>query len=164
MQEGARKQPDYIVCYRRNGTIGNLEKAKEVSKQFELHSGKALPIIVIDEDKIRLDAVEIINRKIREYKTNPSEELGNEIYRIALRIENYDRDFSETLFKNTENRKIYDSIRSQKIRSRSHTKSQMTILQNMEEYHSKSKSDDTNQFKVLHENIYSKIHKEDRDA
>lgn len=46
IQEGKKKQPDYIVVFRKHGKIPNIDKAEKASKDFE-----GLPIVVIDVDE-----------------------------------------------------------------------------------------------------------------
>lgn len=46
IQNGQRKQPDYIVVFRKNGEIRNIKQAKKASKDFG-----SLPIVIIDEDE-----------------------------------------------------------------------------------------------------------------
>ena len=46
IQGGEKKQPDYIVVFRKNGKIENMDTAKKASKDFG-----GLPIVVIDEDE-----------------------------------------------------------------------------------------------------------------
>lgn len=46
IQNGEKKNPDYIIVYRENGEISNLEEAKKASVQWD-----NLPIVVIDVDK-----------------------------------------------------------------------------------------------------------------
>ena len=46
IQGGEKKQPDYIVVFRKNGKIENMDTAKKASKDFG-----ELPIVVIDEDE-----------------------------------------------------------------------------------------------------------------
>ena len=51
IQDGKRKQPDYIVVFRKNGKIFNINKAKNASKQFGKATGKNLPIVIVDINK-----------------------------------------------------------------------------------------------------------------
>lgn len=73
-QKGKRKQPDYIIVFKENGRIQNLEEAKKASKDWG-----GMPIVVVDKDrcleaeKSRLD--NLLDKYIAGDKT-----LAREIY------------------------------------------------------------------------------------
>jgi hypothetical protein len=51
IQNGKKVQPDYIVVFREDGSIANMDIAKRAQAEFMKGSGKRLPIIIVDEDK-----------------------------------------------------------------------------------------------------------------
>ena len=64
IQDGKKKQPDYIVVFKRNEKIDNIEKAQKASKEFG-----GLPIVVIDVDeclKIEKQKVEELHAEYQE--------------------------------------------------------------------------------------------------
>lgn len=79
MQNGKKKLPDYIVVFRANGEIPNMETAQKASKQFEEATGKALPIVIVDEDKCRKTERDIVNEMIQQCTSNRSVKLAESI-------------------------------------------------------------------------------------
>ena len=73
-QNGEKKQPDYIIVFKENGQVQNLEEAKKASKDWG-----GMPIVVVDKDrcleaeKSRLD--NLLDKYIAGDKT-----LAREIY------------------------------------------------------------------------------------
>jgi len=51
IQGGKKKQPDYIVVFKKYGEIYKMKVAQLASKQFGEATGKPLPIVIIDEDR-----------------------------------------------------------------------------------------------------------------
>ena len=69
VQGGEKKQPDYIVIFRKDGRIDNMDKAQKASKDFG-----GLPIIVIDEDECLAAEKQKAEELFQEYqKTGDSE-------------------------------------------------------------------------------------------
>ena len=79
IQNGEKKQPDYIVVFRKNGQIPNMEKAKIASEQFKEQTGKALPIVIVDEDKCMQTEERLMNNMIEEFEKNPTKEQAKMI-------------------------------------------------------------------------------------
>lgn len=69
IQGGEKKQPDYILVFRKNGKISNMEEAQKASKQWG-----GMPIVIVDVDKClsaeRKKVEEMINKY---YETNSIE-------------------------------------------------------------------------------------------
>lgn len=109
IQDGIRKQPDYIVVFGSNGNIdenqsgqmhmeGNelpdasvsrKERAENVRKaisDFELATGKKLPVVFIDLGKVYRNEKKIIEQLREEYKNNPSEDNKR---KLIKRIKNF---------------------------------------------------------------------------
>ena len=74
IQGGAKVQPDYIVVFRRNGQIENMDEAQRASKQWD-----GMPIVVIDVNKCLESERAKVDTMITQYRENPSSELAREI-------------------------------------------------------------------------------------
>ena len=74
IQGGEKKQPDYIVVFRKNGEIDNMDKAQKASKDFD-----GLPIVVIDVDECLASEKQKAEELFEEYK-----ETGNPDVRKQL--------------------------------------------------------------------------------
>ena len=74
IQSGNKKQPDYIVVFKKDGKIKNMRKAKKASYDFE-----NLPIVVIDVDECLRTEKEKIKKLYEEYKKTGSEEIKLEL-------------------------------------------------------------------------------------
>ena len=73
------RQPDYMIIYKNNGKIPKLSCAQKASEDFEKHTGKKLPILIIDRDKcIETELLQIASLQIESEK-NPTEELAIQI-------------------------------------------------------------------------------------
>lgn len=109
IQDGIRKQPDYIVVFGSNGNIDenqsgqmymegtNLpdvalskkERAQNIKKaisDFEMATGKRLPVVFIDLGKVYRNEEEIINQLREEYRKNPSDANKK---KLIKRIKNF---------------------------------------------------------------------------
>lgn len=73
IQNGKRKQPDYIVVFRENGNIDNWDEAIKAQKQWNI------PIVIIDKDRCLESERKKVKDMISEYDRNPSKELAKEI-------------------------------------------------------------------------------------
>lgn len=73
-QKGERKQPDYIVVFREDGKIPNMEEAKKAQNQW----GK-LPIVIIDKDKCLEGERQKVEEMITRYEAG-EKSLAGEIY------------------------------------------------------------------------------------
>ena len=71
-------QPDYIVVFRTNGIIKNMDKAKKAQQDFK-KAGINLPIIIVDRNKCLEAEKREIDKMKEEYKKNPSKELQKKI-------------------------------------------------------------------------------------
>ena len=75
IQGGEKKQPSYIVVFKQNGIIDNLENAKKASKDWG-----GLPIVVIDKDECLESERNKVKQMEAEYREFPSPELARAIY------------------------------------------------------------------------------------
>ena len=73
------RQPDYIIVFKSDGTISNMERAQKVSEDFQRHTGRKLPILVIDKDKCRETEILKFVKMQLQYEKEPIEELENQI-------------------------------------------------------------------------------------
>ena len=82
IQKGEKKQPDYILTFRKNNEINNMEEALKAQKQWE----DKLPIVVVDIDKcIKQEKQKIYgDEKSKglkyEYEKNPTKENAKKLY------------------------------------------------------------------------------------
>ena len=77
IQDGKKKQPDYIVVFKTNGQINsqNWQYAKQAQRDF----GGKLPIIIVDVDKCLECEENKVHIMIADYRVNPTRELLNKI-------------------------------------------------------------------------------------
>ena len=82
MQNGERKQPDYIVVFKRDGKIANMEEAKKAQQDWgKDEQGKyKMPIVVVDVDKCLELESEKVDNLMKTYKENPTPVNAKEIY------------------------------------------------------------------------------------
>lgn len=74
IQGGEKRQPDYIVVFRKDGRISNIDKAQMASEQFGEATGKKLPIVIIDEDKCLETESRLVGDMIENFNNSPSRE------------------------------------------------------------------------------------------
>ena len=73
-----RIQPDFLIAFRTDGVIPNMEEIKKARKQF-LEEGIDVPILIIDRDEcLKAEAYEIAGM-ILEYQKHPSKKLKQAI-------------------------------------------------------------------------------------
>ena len=73
------RQPDYIIIFKSDGNISKMDRAQKVSEDFERHTGRKLPILVIDKDKCRETEILKFVQMQLQYEKEPTEELENQI-------------------------------------------------------------------------------------
>ena len=80
IQAGVKVQPDYIVVFRKDGQIENIEEAQKASEQWD-----DMPIVVVDVDEcLRSEREKIIGGRdveglLPQYRKNATPELAREI-------------------------------------------------------------------------------------
>ena len=74
IQGGKKKQPDYILVFRKKGVIDNIEEAKKVSRDWN-----NLPIVVVDVDLCLANESNKVKKLLEEFFKTPTLELFNEI-------------------------------------------------------------------------------------
>lgn len=75
IQNGKKKQPDYIVVFREGGKIENMEKAQKASEEFN-----GLPIVIIDVDKCLESEKQKVEKLYREYSKNKDQKVRQKLY------------------------------------------------------------------------------------
>lgn len=75
IQCGEKKQPSYIIAFRRNGNIENIDNIVKGAKDWK----KKLPIVIVDIDKCIQAEKQKVNDMLSEYHLNPSKELASQI-------------------------------------------------------------------------------------
>ena len=74
IQGGEKKQPDYILVFRENGSIPNMKEAQKASKQWG-----GMPIVVVDIDACLESERAKVDEMLINYKENPTSELAKDI-------------------------------------------------------------------------------------
>lgn len=92
IQGGTKKQPDYILVFRRNGKIDNMEEAQRASKQWY-----GMPIVIVDIDKCLESEKKQIDIMIEEYKKSPNSQLAHQIKQKIRNNRVTDSNFCEDL-------------------------------------------------------------------
>ena len=92
IQDGKKKQPDYIVVFQKDGKIDNLEKAQKASKDFG-----GLPIVVIDVNKCLESEQEKVNDLITKYEESESPEIARQLYQKVRNNRVTDKNFCSDL-------------------------------------------------------------------
>lgn len=73
-QNGQKKQPDYIIVFKENGQVQNLEEAKKASKDWG-----GMPIVVVDKDKCLETERSRLDNLLDKYRAG-DKTLAREIY------------------------------------------------------------------------------------
>ena len=74
IQGGEKKQPDYILVFRKDGVIENMREAQRASKQWG-----NMPIVIVDIDACLKSEKAKVKEMLSDYSQNPSLELAKEI-------------------------------------------------------------------------------------
>lgn len=106
IQNGQKKQPDYILVFRKNGLISNLEEAKKASIQWD-----NLPIIVIDIDLCLKSEYNKLIELINQFYQLPTLEIYNQIKTKILNNRITEPTFAENINLN----ELKDMINSDSI-------------------------------------------------
>ncbi len=76
IQNGAKKQPDYIVVFKKDNIIKNIPDIIKCVEDWNYE----LPIVVVDVDEILINEKGKVNELIEAYKKEPTKELAKKIY------------------------------------------------------------------------------------
>jgi len=74
-QGGEKKQPDYIIAFKRKGVIDNIEKIIKASQDW----GGKLPIVIIDVDECLRAEMAKVSEMLKEYEISKDPEKAREI-------------------------------------------------------------------------------------
>ena len=74
IQGGEKKQPDYLLVFRKYGTIKNMQEAMKASEQWG-----GMPIVVVDIDACLEAEKAKVTEMLSTYKENPTPELAKDI-------------------------------------------------------------------------------------
>lgn len=92
IQGGEKKQPDYILVFKKNGIIPNMEEAQKASKQWG-----GMPIVVIDVDKCLSAERKKVEEMINKYYETNSVEIAIELLKKVKNNRVTDLKFCEDL-------------------------------------------------------------------
>ena len=92
IQGGVKLQPNYIIVFRRNGQIENMEEAQKASEQWA-----GMPIVIVDVDKCLEAERAEVDTKLAQYRKNPTPELAREITQKVRNNRQTDRGFCQDL-------------------------------------------------------------------
>lgn len=82
IQNGKKKQPDFIVAFMRDGNIPNEREIRMAVEQYRVN-GMELPVVVIDEDKCIESEKSKLTTMRGEFEKNPTKELFEKISQKA---------------------------------------------------------------------------------
>lgn len=74
-QNGTKKQPDYIVVFKEDGIVQNLELAKQAAKDWG-----GMPIVIVDKDKCLESQKTKVDQMLSEYDKTQDPRLAREIW------------------------------------------------------------------------------------
>lgn len=106
IQDGVKKSPDYILVFRKDGIIVNIEEAKKASADWD-----NLPIVVIDVNKVLDSEKEKLVNLINEFYSNPTKE---QYEKIIIKITN-NRVIEPTFAQNIDLEELHKLIPTQPI-------------------------------------------------
>lgn len=75
IQNGVRKQPDYILVFRENGRIEHLNEVIQCAKDWK----RKLPIVIVDIDKCLQSERQKVHEMLNQYHISPSKNLAKQI-------------------------------------------------------------------------------------
>lgn len=101
-QNGERKQPDYIIVFKKDGETQNMDQAQQASEDWG-----GMPIVVIDVDEVLRQERAKAEVLQMNYTANPTPENARELYykiknnqiTAERHITNFDKIFEETNFR-----------------------------------------------------------------
>lgn len=92
IQGGEKKQPDYILVFKKNGIIPNMEEAQKASKQWG-----GMPIVIVDVDKCLSAERKKVEEMIKKYYETNSIEIAIELLQKVKNNRVTDLKFCEDL-------------------------------------------------------------------
>ena len=92
IQGNEKKQPDYLVVFRKDGRIDNMSKTLDAQKQWG-----DLPIVIVDKDKCLENEKQKVEKMLQEFQENPSEDLKKKITQKITNNRKTERNFCSNL-------------------------------------------------------------------
>lgn len=90
-RNGAKKQPDYIVVFRENGQITNMDEARKAQEQW-----KGLPIVIVDKDKCLESEKDKVEELMFRYN-NGEKYLASEIWQKVRNNRQTNKNFCQDI-------------------------------------------------------------------
>lgn len=143
IQKGKKKQPDYIVVFRKHGKIPNIDKAKKASKDFE-----GLPIVVIDVDECLASERKKAEEMFEEYKKTSNPQVGIKLLEKLRNNRVTDYDFC----RDTDMDKTLQSLKEQKSRKEANV-SMKDLEEIYGEVSGKERQEETGKIRMVYERI-----------
>ena len=143
IQGGKKKQPDYIVVFRKDGKIPNIDIAEKASKDFG-----GLPIVVIDEDECLASERKKAEEMFEEYKKTHDPQIG---FKLREKLRNNrvtDYDFC----RDTDMDIVLDSLENQK-REKALNVSMEDLEEIYGEVSGKERQEETGKIRMVYERI-----------
>ena len=97
IQDGKKKQPDYILVFRKNGEITKIEEARKAARQWG--ENPPMPIVIVDIDKCLSEERKKVDEMLEQYHENGSIELAKQIHQKVRNNRVTDKDFCKDLSK-----------------------------------------------------------------
>lgn len=148
VQGGEKKQPDYIVVFKKDGKIPNIDKAKKASKDFG-----GLPIVVIDEDECLASEKQKAEKLFEEYKRTANPEVGKQ---LEEKLRN-NRVTNSEFCRDTDMDAVLESTRKQERDDEKETKEPKVSMEDLgeiyEEVSSRERQEETGKIKAVYEQI-----------
>ena len=98
IQNEKKKEPDYIVVFKRDGKIRNMDIAKEAQKDWiSEERPNGLPIVVVDQDLCLYNEIKKLIDLAAKFKQEPSQEVAQEIYYKIKNNRHHEFNFAESI-------------------------------------------------------------------
>ena len=92
VQNGQRVQPSYIVAFKENGEVLNMDEALKAQEQWD-----NIPIVIVDKDKCLESERQKVEEMLKQYEENPTPELASEIRQKVKNNRNTRENFCEDI-------------------------------------------------------------------
>ena len=152
-QDGEKKQPDYIVIFRENNQIPNMQKAQKASKQFEEANGVALPIIIVDKDLCLETERRELDEMIFDFEKQPSSEKRKQILQKIANNRKTKREFAGDIDKD-------EYMKDKEMEQHNDGKEWKITEEDCKTFYDETTAEDRNKFINKFKQLYYKIQKE----
>ena len=159
VQGGVKKQPDYIVVFRKNGEILNMDKAQKASRDFG-----GLPIVVIDEDECLKSERAKAKELFEEYKKTGDPQVKAKLQEKLRNNRVTDSEFC----RDTDMDAVLESSDDKEKTAQEETKQEVT-MEDLDEIYGevsdKERQEEVGKIRVIYEKIRNiKEREDDSDA